>query len=42
MLLLHNVLVVSLILIDMQFYVNLVILNFFKKEKHTDTVISDP
>ena len=33
---LHNVLVVSLILIGMTFYVNLVILNFFKHEKHAD------
>ena len=42
MLFLHNVLVVSLILIGMTFYVNLVILNFFKHEKHADVVISHP
>jgi hypothetical protein len=42
MLFLHNVLVVSLILIGMTFYVNLVVLNFFKREKHADVVISHP
>ncbi len=42
MLFLHNVLVVSLILLGMTFYVNLVILNFFKKEKHADVIISHP
>ena len=40
MLFLHNVLVVSLILLGMTFYVNLV--NFFKREKHADVVISHP
>ena len=40
MLFLHNVLVVSVILIGMTFYVNLVILSFFKKEKYADVVIS--
>jgi hypothetical protein len=39
---LHNVLVVSLILISMTFYANLVVLNFFKREKHADAVISRP
>jgi hypothetical protein len=39
---LHNILVVSLILIGMTFYVNLVVLNFFKREKHADVVISHP
>ena len=42
MLFLHNVLVVSLILIGMTFYVNLVVLDFFKREKHADVVISHP
>lgn len=42
MLFLHNVLVVSMILIGMTFYVNLVVLNFFKREKHADVVISRP
>jgi hypothetical protein len=42
MLFLHNVLVVSMILIGMTFYVNLVVLNFFKREKHADVVISHP
>ncbi len=42
MLFLHNVLVVSLILIGMKFYVNLVNLNFFKREKYADAVISNP
>jgi hypothetical protein len=42
MLFLHNVLVVSLILIGMTFYVNLVVLNFFKREKHADVVITHP
>jgi hypothetical protein len=42
MLFIHNVLVVSLILLGMTFYVNLVVLNFFKREKHADVVISHP
>jgi hypothetical protein len=42
MLFLHNVLVVSLILLGMTFYVNLVVLNFFRREKHADVVISHP
>lgn len=42
MLFLHNVLVASLILLGMTFYVNLVVLNFFKREKHADVVISHP
>ena len=42
MLFLHNVLVVSLILLGMTFYVNLVIHGFFKKDKHADVVISHP
>ncbi len=42
MLFLHNVLVVSLILLGMTFYVNLVVLNFFKNDKHADVIISHP
>ena len=42
MLFLHNVLVVSMILIGMTFYVNLVVLNFFKREKYADVVILHP
>jgi hypothetical protein len=42
MLFLHNVLVVSLILLGMTFYVNLVVLNFFKREKHADVVLTHP
>jgi len=39
MLFVHNVLVVSLIILGMTFYVNLVILNFFKREKHADIIL---
>jgi hypothetical protein len=35
----HNVLVISLILLGMTFYVNLVTLNFFKREKHGDIIL---
>jgi hypothetical protein len=42
MLFMHNVLVVSLILLGMTFYVNLVVLNFFKREKHADVILSHP
>jgi len=42
MLFLHNILVVSLILLGMTFYVNLVVLNFFKREKHPDVVLTHP
>jgi hypothetical protein len=42
MLFMHNILVVSLILIGMTFYVNLVVLNFFKREKYADVVITHP
>jgi hypothetical protein len=42
MLFLHNVLVVSLILLGMTFYVNLVVLNFFKREKYADVIITHP
>jgi hypothetical protein len=42
MLFVHNVLVVSLIILGMTFYVNLVVLNFFKKEKYADIVLEHP
>ena len=42
MLFTHNVLVVSLILLGMTFYVNLVVLNFFKREKYADVIITHP
>jgi len=34
--------VVSLILLGMTFYVNLVVLNFFKREKYADVIITHP
>jgi hypothetical protein len=39
---LHNILVVSLILLGMTFYVNLVILDFFKREKYSHIVLEHP
>ncbi len=42
MLFVHNVLVVSLILLGMTFYVNLVLLNYFKREKYADAIITHP
>ena len=42
MLFMNNILVVSLILLGMTFYVNLVVLNFFKREKYADVVITHP
>jgi hypothetical protein len=42
MLFLHNIIVVSLILLGMTFYVNLVVLNFFKREKYADVIITHP
>jgi hypothetical protein len=38
----HNVLVISLIILGMTFYVNLVLLNFFKREKYGNIVIEHP
>jgi hypothetical protein len=38
----HNVLVVSLILLAMTFYVNLVLSNFFKREKHANVMLEHP
>ena len=42
MLFVDNVLVASLILLGMTFYVNLTVLSFFKKEKYADVVIAHP
>ena len=42
MLFTHNILVISLILLGMTFYVNLVLLNFFKREKHANIVLEHP
>lgn len=42
MLFAHNILVVSLILLGMTFYVNLVVLDFFKREKHANIVLEHP
>lgn len=42
MLFVHNVLVISLILLGMTFYVNLVVLNFFKREKYAHVVLEHP
>ncbi len=42
MLFIHNVLVISLILLGMTFYVNLVILDFFKREKYSHVVLDHP
>jgi len=42
MLFIHNVLVVSLVLLGMTFYVNLVISDFFKREKYSHIVLEHP
>jgi hypothetical protein len=42
MLFIHNVLAVSLILLGMTFYVNLVVSDFFKKEKDPQIVLKHP
>jgi len=39
---LHNIIVISLILLGMAFYVNLVVLNFFKREKYAHIVLEHP
>ncbi len=39
---LHNIIVISLILLGMTFYVNLVVLDFFKKEKYAHIVLEHP
>jgi len=38
----HNLLVISLILLGMTFYVNLVVSNFFKREKYAHIVLEHP
>ena len=42
MLFIHNILVASLILLGLTFYVNLVVLGFFKREKQPDIVLNHP
>lgn len=42
MLFVHNTLAISLILLGMTFYVNLVLLNFFKREKYADILLQHP
>ncbi|MCJ7713805.1 hypothetical protein MUO66_05040 [Candidatus Bathyarchaeota archaeon] len=42
MLFVHNALVVSLIVLGMSFYVRLVFLDFFKREKHADIIVTHP
>jgi len=42
MLFIHNILVISLILLGMTFYVNLVVLDFFKREKYGKIVLEHP
>jgi len=42
MLFIHNVLVISLIILGMTFYVNLVVSNFFKREKYANIVLEHP
>lgn len=42
MLFIHNTLAISLILLGMTFYVNLVILDFFKKERYAKVVLQYP
>ena len=42
MIFIHNVTVISLILLGMTFYVNLVVQGFFKGQKHEDVVLKHP
>jgi len=42
MLFVHNILVVSLIILGMTFYVNLVVSNFFEREKYAHIVLEHP
>lgn len=42
MLFVHNGLVVSLIVLGMSFYVRLVFLDFFKREKYSDIIVTHP
>lgn len=42
MLFIHNLIVISLILLGMTFYVSLVVSNFFKREKYANIVLEHP
>ena len=42
MIFMNNIIVVSLILLGMRFYVDLVVLGFFKREKHADVILEHP
>jgi hypothetical protein len=42
MIFMNNIVVVSLILLGMKFYVNLVVLGFFRREKEPDVVLKHP
>ncbi|MEM3442794.1 MAG: hypothetical protein QXM86_02910 [Candidatus Bathyarchaeia archaeon] len=42
MIFLHNVLVISMILLGMSFYVSLVVTGFFKREKYSHIVLEHP
>jgi len=42
MIFIHNITVISLILLGMTFYVNLVVLNFFKREKYAHVLLEHP
>jgi len=42
MLFIHNILVVSLILLGLTFYVNLVVSNFFKREEYSHIILDHP
>ena len=42
MIFMHNVIVISLILLGMKFYVDLVVLGFFKREKYAYIVLDNP
>jgi len=42
MIFMHNVIVISLILLGMKFYVDLVVLGFFKREKYAYIVLDHP
>jgi len=42
MIFMHNVIVISLILLGMKFYVDLVVLGFFKREKYAYIVLEHP
>nr|NIP66756.1 hypothetical protein [Candidatus Bathyarchaeota archaeon]NIV67551.1 hypothetical protein [Candidatus Bathyarchaeota archaeon] len=42
MIFIHNITVISLILLGMTFYVNLVVQGFFKGQKHERVVLEHP